>query len=148
MDNTFKIRIFDKVENKFHYFDLSNIEDIENYAYFASEKITYSEIFNSLPKNKCIGLYDIENNLIYEEDIFQVNNDGCCIFGIVKYDEDKARFSIHEYGYDEEWNGLYDESVLGFFESYSFDEYHFDKGRFPFKIIGNSFQNPELVECL
>ena len=80
-----------------------------------------------------IGLYDIDNKEIYEEDIAQATciEDGVTYFGTITYDY--SGFYLHVFNYDR--LGLYDNDSL--IELYELKN---------LQVLGNSHDNPELLE--
>jgi len=90
-----------------------------------------------------IGLKDKLTKEIYEDDIFDLEEDG--LKGVVKYCSAEAKFKIEIYGVDEYWNGLYDETRSGLLEVVDFDNYIYHE-TFCFTVIGNIHDNPELLQ--
>ena len=90
------------------------------------------------------GLTDKNGVKIFEGDIVRWDDDDECI-SVIRYDIESAAFVIDEYGI----NGClmeygWDETAGGFgkIETNGFDDY----SNLDFEVIGNIFDNPELME--
>lgn len=76
---------------------------------------------------QCTGLKDKTGKLIYDNDIIQCMDEGCC--GYISWNESEAGFYF---------NVLFDSGV--------FEEEHIYDYQDCMKVIGNIFDNPELLE--
>lgn len=88
---------------------------------------------------QCTGLKDKNGKLIYEGDKLKPDEVNSVYEEVVVWDEDDAMFKVRGLYSDEEWNGLYSESV----EDYVYEPL---RDYTNIEIIGNIYETPELLE--
>lgn len=94
------------------------------------------------------GLTDKNGNKIWENDIVQWEDfDADEFISVIRYDEENARFVFDDYGIEcylmeDEW--YENPSVFEKIATKGFDDFY----AFGFEVIGNVFDNPELLKTL
>ena len=127
MQDRFKFRVvyYNDVEKKYFIFEPDLISADGTARAYAYGESGADEYYNIVTINQCIGLKDDDDNLIYEGDIIRVFHvsgtmQGEIFFDVVKWNNLRHRF-------DTENHGIIDEDDV-------------------LKVVGNIYENPELLE--
>lgn len=139
MNDRFKFRVWDVQNQKYLYFDISNSESLNDFAFFAAEEAPdYNEQIECPDTNcwaliieQCTGLKDKNDKLIYEGDIVK-----------------------EWFGETGTYQVIYENSTASFvFSNFNDEDYDYDLKHNPdlfpnqdLEIIGNVHENPELLE--
>ena len=148
MQNRFKFRVWDKKNKCLHHPTLYSNFTIVNgtVVKIAATNNTYLSNRIALELDdavimQCTGKKDKNGKLIYEGDLLKPLGEDDERVEVV-WNEEKARFGLMiqwiDYCY---WNGLYEETKTGR-DYYELDDYYAED----FEVIGNVYENPELLE--
>lgn len=133
MQDRFKFRFWDKetqTMQKIPMVELRHRITLDNI--FADDRVVFMQ---------CTGLKDKNGKLIFEGDLLKPLCEDDELIEIV-WNEEIARFGLMVQWTDPcYWNGLYEETKTGR-GYYDFDEYYVED----FEVIGNIYENPELLE--
>ena len=122
--------------------DIMNITLGETIVHFQDKETEAAFAYDSVILMQYTGLKDKNGKSIYEGDILDLHStvNGVNLFEVY-YNEPQARFSIKYYTSRMQERGLeYEYSVSDFFKPCEFS------GEVDFEIIGNIYENPELLE--
>lgn len=147
MQNRFKFRVWHETLKQMHYNDF--IVTATGYTAKLYQENDYMMKFNQYDLEfdkqcvlmQCTGHKDKNGKLIYEGDLLKPLGEDDERVEVV-WNEEKARFGLMiqwtDYCY---WNGLYEETKTGR-DYYELDDYYAED----FEVIGNVYENPELLE--
>lgn len=128
MEDRFKFRVvyYNDIEKKYFIFEPDLISADGTARAYAYGESGADEYYDNVTLNQCTGLKDDDDNLIYEGDIIRVFHvsgtmQGEIFFDVVKWNNLRHRF-------DTENHGIIDEDDV-------------------LKVIGNIYENPELLEA-
>ena len=140
MQNRFRFKVYYKPHNKVYNVICLNCERQKEII------IEYNGSTALVEWENCVilqstGLKDKNGKLIYEGDLLKPFEEEDERVEVV-WNEEKARFGLMiqwtDYCY---WNGLYEETKTGR-DYYELDDYYTEG----FEVIGNVYENPELLE--
>ena len=127
MEDRFKFRVvyYNDVEKKYFIFEPDLISADGTARAYAYGESGADEYYDTVTLNQCTGLKDDDDNLIYEGDIIRVfhvsgTTQGEIFFDVVKWNNLRHRF-------DTENHGIIDEDDV-------------------LRVVGNIYENPELLE--
>lgn len=143
MKDRFKFRIFEKESKEMFELDAVGYSSFDPFGEGISRLIMIpSGLENTFHYNKqclydndkfskpmqCTGLKDKHGKLIYEGDILYLNS--CDMKCVIEWHKPSYRLMVH---------------ILGPDDIVDFDEILNEKGKCPFEVIGNIYENPELL---
>lgn len=146
-----KFRVWDKTDKEMYLVD--EIHWDEDQLDFIGDGITFMRIAEKIVLMQSTGLFDKNGQEIFEGDVLKFNDewDECCYEGYVdgstkgiNYVEIERETTCFSFGKTK----ISDSSLFYYMEDehLSFEELITDK-EFEFEIIGNVYQNPELLEA-
>ena len=146
MQDRFKFRVFisGKKNSKNSLTGMFKVHSLHTGTNKAIITSLYGNCSIKLEKNilmQCTGLKDKNGKLIYEGDLLKPFEEEDERVEVV-WSEEKARFELMIQWTDPcYWNGLYEETRKGR-DYYDFDDFYVKD----FEVIGNVYENPELLE--
>ena len=127
MEDRFRFRVWDKESNKWLHFDFS--------TYPTYEKRIWKALSDGESFYQCTGLKDKKGELIYEGDIVKFKDR----ILIIRYQEEMSCLTPQYYNEGEYCGRLW-------FDDYDSEECEFYRST-NFEVIGNTYENPELMEA-
>lgn len=135
----FKFRYFNKLSNKM--VEPKNWQNIDSIFECLKQQVCYDNDISLLPYNhignglvfmQCTGLKDKHGKLIYEGDIVRFYFDNDEIIAVIEWDYDECRFYLNTTDY-------FEDKYVTDYEIVNQEKY---------EVIGNIYDNPELLEEL
>lgn len=131
MQDRYRMRAWDK-KNKKYIYDIQNGGEVYDYHSGHTDYLTFNEFLESdnFIKQQCTGMTDWKNYLIYEGDVIKIVGPNWRF--VIKWNNPDARFTFDALDNVNWWE--LSTSVPGFIA----------KG---VEVIGNIYENPELLEA-